>query len=95
IRAANSYIDRQAPWALKKTDPERMAHVLRVLLDVIRGIATMLQPYMPGTMDKMLTQLGVEESERTFAALETPLPGGRALPKPEGLFPRFVVEDAE
>ncbi|MBS0982715.1 methionine--tRNA ligase [Gluconobacter cerinus] len=95
IRAANSYIDRQAPWALKKTDPERMAHVLRVLLDVIRAIATMLQPYMPNTMDKMLTQLGVEENERTFAALETPLPGGRTLPKPEGLFPRFVVEEAE
>ncbi|AQS90771.1 methionine--tRNA ligase [Gluconobacter albidus] len=94
IRAANSYIDRQAPWALKKTDPERMADVLRVLVDMIRGIATMLQPFMPDTMDKMLVQLGVQDDERTFAALETLLPAGRTLPKPEGLFPRFVEEEA-
>ncbi|MBF0853573.1 methionine--tRNA ligase [Gluconobacter wancherniae] len=92
VRAANSYIDRQAPWALKKTNMDRMADVLRVLVDLIRTIATMLQPYMPITMDKMLTQLGVEEGERSFAALEVPLPGGRVLPKPEGLFPRFVEE---
>lgn len=71
-----------------------MADVLRVLVDMIRGIATMLQPYMPNTMDRMLTQLGVQEDERTFAALETPLPAGRTLPKPEGLFPRFVEEEA-
>ncbi len=32
IRAANAYIDRQAPWALKKTDPARMEFVLRVLV---------------------------------------------------------------
>lgn len=94
IRAANSYIDRQAPWALKKTDQERMAEVLRVLVDMIRGIATMLQPFMPNTMDKMLTQLGVQDDERTFAALETLIPAGRTLPKPEGLFPRFVEEEA-
>ncbi|MEJ5141391.1 methionine--tRNA ligase [Gluconobacter albidus] len=94
IRAANSYIDRQAPWALKKTDPERMADVLRVLVDMIRGIATMLQPFMPDTIDKMLVQLGVQDDERTFAALETLLPAGRTLPKPEGLFPRFVEEEA-
>ncbi|NHO31022.1 methionine--tRNA ligase [Acetobacter fallax] len=90
IRACNAYIDHQAPWALKKTDPERMAAVLRVLADALRVIATVLQPYMPGSMDRMLTQLGAEAGERSFAALETPLPAGRILPKPEGIFPRFV-----
>lgn len=90
IRACNAYIDHQAPWALKKTDPERMNDVLRVLVDALRGIATMLQPYMPQSMDRMLTQLGVTKEERTFAALETPLPGGRVLPAPQGIFPRYV-----
>ncbi|POF64172.1 methionine--tRNA ligase [Novacetimonas maltaceti] len=95
IRASNAYIDHQAPWALKKTDPQRMADVLRVLADVLRTIATVLQPYMPGSMDAMLTQLGVEEAERTFAALDTPLPAGRALPAPKGVFPRFVEPEAQ
>ena len=54
VRAGNGYIDRQAPWALKKTDPVRMKAVLRVLADVLRVVATVLQPYMPGSMDSML-----------------------------------------
>jgi methionyl-tRNA synthetase len=93
IRAANAYIDRQAPWVLRKTDPARMAAVLRVLADVIRGVATVLQPFMPGSMAAMLDQLGVPQAERNLAALATPLPGGIVLPPPQGVFPRFV-EDA-
>ncbi|EFG83912.1 methionine--tRNA ligase [Novacetimonas hansenii] len=95
IRASNAYIDHQAPWALKKTDPQRMADVLRVLADVLRTIATVLQPYMPGSMDTMLTQLGVEATERDFAALGTPLPAGRPLPAPKGIFPRFVEAESQ
>ena len=34
VRQANQYIDKQAPWALAKTDPERMATVLAVLCEV-------------------------------------------------------------
>ncbi|MFT8549762.1 MAG: methionine--tRNA ligase [Acetobacter okinawensis] len=90
IRACNAYIDHQAPWALRKTDVERMADVLRVLLDALRGIATMLQPFMPDSMARMLDQLGVAQDERIFAALEVPLPGGRQLPAPQGIFPRYV-----
>jgi methionyl-tRNA synthetase len=92
IRAANAYIDRQAPWVLRRTDPARMAAVLRVLADVIRGVATVLQPFMPGSMAAMLDQLGVPPDARSLAALNTPLPGGIVLPPPQGVFPRFVEE---
>lgn len=95
IRACNSYIDRQAPWALRKTDPERMAAVLRVLHDALRAIGTTLQPWMPGTMGKLLTQLGIEEGERHFAALDEPTPPGRVLPAPQGLFPRYVEPEGQ
>ena len=90
VRASNAYIDRQAPWALKKTDPARMAAVLRVLADVLRGIATVLQPFMPGSMARMLDQLGVPAEARSLAALATPLADGTALPAPQGIFPRFA-----
>lgn len=93
IRAANAYIDRQAPWALRKTDPSRMAAVLRVLADTLRCVATVLQPFMPGSMSRMLDQLGVPEDARTLAALGTPVPDGTPLPAPQGIFPRYV-EDA-
>ncbi|AQS87042.1 methionyl-tRNA synthetase [Neoasaia chiangmaiensis NBRC 101099] len=94
VRACNAYIDRQAPWTLRKTDPDRMAAVLRVLHDAMRVIATVLQPYMPGAMDKFLTQLGIEAGERHFAALETPVPAGRTLPAPQGIFPRYVEPES-
>ena len=64
IRAANGYIDRQAPWSLAKTDPPRMGAVLRVLADALRVIATVLQPFMPGSMGRMLDQLGVPAEAR-------------------------------
>ena len=94
IRAANAYIDRQAPWALRKTDTSRMASVLRVLADTLRHIATVLQPFMPGSMAAMLDQLGVPNDARTLAALPTPLPGGIVLPPPRGIFPRYTGDAA-
>jgi methionyl-tRNA synthetase len=94
IRAANSYIDRQAPWALRKTDPDRMAVVLRVLVDVVRVAATLLLPYMPGSMGRMLDQLGVPADARDIAALSVPLADGTLLPAPQGVFPRYVEEAA-
>jgi len=92
IRASNSYIDRQAPWALRRTDPARMNTVLRVLVDVLRAIATNLQPFMPGAMAKMLDQLGVPANAHGFADLAVPLATGSHLPPPQGVFPRFVEE---
>jgi methionyl-tRNA synthetase len=94
IRAANAYIDRQAPWALRKSDPARMEDVLRVLVDVLRDVATVLQPFMPDSMAAMLDQLGVPADARGLADLAVPLPGGTVLPPPRGVFPRFV-EPAE
>ncbi|MGC8468976.1 MAG: methionine--tRNA ligase, partial [Acetobacteraceae bacterium] len=83
-------IDHAAPWALARTDRTRMGAVLRVLADVLRVIATVLQPFLPGTMARMLDQLGVPAEERALAALANPLPVGTVLPSPAGLFPRFV-----
>jgi methionyl-tRNA synthetase len=90
IRAANAYIDHQAPWALKKTDPARMDAVLRVLLDVLRTTGILLQPFMPEAAGKLLDQLAVPTNQRQIAALEDPLLDGAALPPPAGIFPRFV-----
>ncbi|WP_439548334.1 methionine--tRNA ligase [Falsiroseomonas sp.] len=85
-REANGYITVEAPWALKKTDPVRMAVVLRHLHDTLRALATVLQPFMPDTMAKLLAQLGVPEAARGLEHLAEPLPAGLALPPPEPLF---------
>jgi methionyl-tRNA synthetase len=94
IRAANVYVDRQAPWALKKTDPQRMAIVLHVTAEVVRRIALLLQPVMPAAMSSLLDQLGVSADHRTFADFDRMVAAGTPLPTPTGVFPRFV-EPAE
>jgi methionyl-tRNA synthetase len=90
IRAANAYIDHQAPWALRKTDQTRMNTVLRVLLDAIRTIGVLLQPFMPISMATLLDQLAIPPNARQLTALDTPLADGAALPPPAGIFPRHV-----
>ena len=85
-RAGNGYITAQAPWALKKTDPARMAIVLRHLHTALRAYATLLQCFMPASMAGLLDQLGVPEDARGLDSLAAPLPGGTALPPPTPLF---------
>lgn len=94
VGAANRYVDEQAPWALRKTDPARMATVLYVTAETVRNLAILTQSVMPGTLGRMLDQLGVLPDQRTFAALDTPLVEGTALPTPQGVFPRHVEPDS-
>ncbi|MCC7284212.1 MAG: methionine--tRNA ligase, partial [Acetobacteraceae bacterium] len=90
VRAANAYIDRQAPWALRKTDPVRMGSVLWVLLETIRKLAILLSPFMPGSMATMLDQLGQGADARDVAALDRPLAAGLALPPPSPIFAKVA-----
>jgi methionyl-tRNA synthetase len=91
VRAANGYVDHQAPWALRKTDLDRMRTVLYVLAETIRHLAVLIQPFMPSSADRMLDQLAIGEGNRAFADLGPAgaLIPGTALPKPEGVFPRL------
>ncbi|AVM73633.1 methionine--tRNA ligase [Magnetospirillum gryphiswaldense] len=94
IRAANGYVDRQAPWALKKTDPARMGTVLWVLAETIRNLALLTQAFMPDSSAKLLDQLAIAADQRGLAQCGShhALKPGTPLPVPQGVFPRFVEE---
>ncbi len=85
---ANLYIDTNAPWALKNTDPVKMADILYVLLESIRYIAIYLQPFIPESSGNMLNQLGVAREDRDFASLNKRLVSGSSLLSPSPIFPR-------
>lgn len=90
--AANLYIDEQAPWTLKKTNPPRMATVLYVLAEVIRNLGLIMQPFTPTAARKILDQVAVAGNERTFSFIgeKYALKAGTPLPAPSGAFPRIV-----
>jgi len=90
IADANRYVDAQAPWALAKTDPVRRDTVLWVLAEAIRRVTLLVQPFMPDSAARILDQLAVPAEGRAFASFDSELTSGTVLPKPQGVFPRFV-----
>lgn len=96
VAAANAYIDEQAPWTLRKTDMERMKTVLYVLAETIRHLGLYIQAIMPESSAKLLDLLAIPEDKRGFDQVGEAgrLVSGAALPKPSGIFPRFVEEEA-
>jgi len=100
--SANEYIDKQAPWTLKKTDPKLMNAVLYYLAEGIRCLAIFLQPYMPQATASILDQLVVPPDQRLFSHAynfefkqsgklnDFSLKPGTPLPPPAIVFPKFV-----
>ena len=93
--AADRYIDAQAPWALRKTDPDRMKTVLYVVAETVRRIAILAQPFIPDSAEKLLDLVAAPADAREFASLDTMLVPGTELPAPSGVFPRYVDKETE
>ena len=71
VHECNQFIDAQAPWALRKTDPEKMKSVLATLVACIRILAITVRPVVPQGADKILDQIGVPASARNFSDLSS------------------------
>jgi methionyl-tRNA synthetase len=91
VADANRYFASEEPWALKKTDPERMATVLYVTAEVVRQLAILAQPFIPASSEKLLDQLGLG-AKRDFAQLGAAgrLKAGTRLGALQPVFPRYV-----
>ncbi|MGZ5870541.1 MAG: methionine--tRNA ligase [Bradyrhizobium sp.] len=96
VAEANRYFAGEAPWALAKTDPARQRTVLYVTAEVVRQIAILAQPAIPGASAKLLDILGIpnETNSRNFAALGSRIKPGTALPAPAPVFPRYIEPTA-
>jgi methionyl-tRNA synthetase len=98
VTACNQYVDEKAPWALKKTDPDRMKAVLMTLFRAIRELAIYILPVVPEAASNLLDQMGVPENERNQTALldvEWLWRGIHerdfVLSAPSGIFPRLEM----
>ena len=93
-KRCNKYIDETMPWALAKDEEKkaRLGTVLYNLLEGIRFIAVLLEPFMPETSVKILEQIGTDvntlESLAEFGAVKAGDKVGVATP----LFSRLDVE---
>lgn len=101
VFACNQYVDAQAPWTLRKTDPERMKVVLTTLFMAVRDLAIAIQPVVPASAGKLLDQLGVPTEERSYAALDDTewfhrlVASGYRVAQPVPVFPRLELGESD
>ncbi len=82
VFACNAYVDAAAPWALKKTDPERMSAVLGTLVVAVRELAQAVKPVIPASADKLIELI---DSGKDSAPIAQPTP----------IFPRLEFGEEE
>jgi methionyl-tRNA synthetase len=100
VFACNQYIDAQAPWALRKSDPERMNAVLATLYEAIGNLAIMISPVVPTSAEALLGQMGLPTNSRRYADIGTNwypqlVNNGFILSPPKPLFPRLELVEAD
>ncbi len=95
LSATNQYFADQAPWALRKTDPERADTVLYYTAESIRQLAIMLRWVIPESCDKMLDLLSQAAENRSFCDMDNAIETGLTLPAPSGIFPRLEMPVVE
>jgi len=97
VAEANRYFAGEEPWTKKKTDVKRMESVLYVTAEVVRQLALMAQPVVPGSAGKLLDLLAVASDQRDFAVLGAAgrLAPGCELPAPSGVFPRYIEPEEQ
>ncbi len=93
--AANTYVDRAAPWAeVKKGDTARLGTILGTLLAVLETISRMIWPVMPTKSAELRQQLGLApltlaQGTDHWPAAATALPVGHPLAPTGSLFPTY------
>lgn len=97
ISRTNKYIDETKPWVLAKEEASRneLASVMYHLVETLRIVSILLQPYLTQTPAKIWNQLGLASGElttwdstREFGST----PAGTKLGTAEPIFPRLDVE---
>jgi len=98
VKRSNKYIDENTPWELAKdsANNDRLGTVIYNLVESIRFIAVMLQPFMPRTPESIWGQLNIDSEGqlKTWASLAEwgAIQPGTVVSRGEDLFPRLNMQ---
>ena len=91
-RMGNKYLQDCEPWKTIKTDPERVATVMNVCLQICGSLVVAMEPFMPFMSDKLARILGMGDYEWSDIARRDLIPAGRTIGQPELLFEKIDDE---
>ena len=93
LTETNIYIDKQAPWQLKKNNIDRMNVVLSISIELIKRSTFMLFPIIPSSCKKVFKILNINFSNLTFDNILFINNLSVKINKPEPIFPRIEKND--
>ncbi len=96
FKRCNKYIDETEPWVLGKDEnkKDRLSTVLYNLIESITTGASLLEPFMPDTTEKILKQLAAgRKSTRDMEKFGIYVSGTKVTEKPEILFARHDIKE--
>jgi methionyl-tRNA synthetase len=91
-RAGNKYLADTEPWKVWKTDPQRVATILNVSLQICATIAVVFEPFLPFMSEKLTHMLGLDKLSWDMAGRDDLLAAGHVIGKPEILFEKIDDE---
>ncbi len=91
-RIGNKYLADTEPWKLAKTDMGRVATILNLGLQIVANLATVMEPFLPFSSEKILKQLNMEKQVWDTIGDMTLLKAGHEIGQPVLLFEK--VEDS-
>ena len=91
-RAGNKYLADTEPWKVWKTDPQRVATILNVSLQICATIAVVFEPFLPFMSGKLTHMLGLDKLSWDMAGRDDLLAAGHVIGKPEILFEKIDDE---
>jgi methionyl-tRNA synthetase len=98
-RLGNKYLADQEPWKLIKTDEARTQTIMYVALQIASALATLSEPFLPFTSEKLKTILNYNSENQTLestweeiAKKAVLLPSGHVIGKAELLFSKIEDE---
>ena len=89
LSQCNAYVDEQAPWSLKKTNPERMKTVLYVISIIIIKSTVMLFPIIPNSAEKVLSFFNLSINQINFSKFDKIISKNIEVNSPSPIFPRI------
>ncbi len=92
-RAGNKYLADTEPWKLWKSDPQRVATILNVSLQICATMAIVGEPFMPFMSADLAKMLGIDKLSWDMAGRDDILPAGADVAEPKLLFTK-IEDDA-
>jgi len=92
-RLGNKYLADTEPWSLYEKNPDRVATIMNISLQISTSLSIIIEPFMPFVAEKLRKFLNIEKLNWELAGTPDILKPGHEINKPKHLFQK--IEDKE